>query len=168
MLNRSHVEHWLCLLCPTKCCKCGVGVAHSRTSESVQAMVCENISISFALAQGRFQPEVNDVHTDTVTHGSQSLLKVLLQQTKDKLEVRNQVIQVFIALQNKASTPLSNTIFLLSRSPETWIRLREETKHLNTDTCTVEDIKEAVLQNIFREGITLLFHSRLPSSDLSS
>lgn len=55
-----------------------------------------------------------------------SLLQGLMEQTDDKIEIRNQIIQAMMAAQDTTSVLLSNTIFLLSRHPDVWTRLRNE------------------------------------------
>lgn len=65
---------------------------------------------------------------------SRSLLQGLMEQTDDKIEIRNQIIQAMMAAQDTTSVLLSNTIFLLSRHPTAWARLRNEILSLDSTT----------------------------------
>ncbi len=46
---------------------------------------------------------------------------------QNRIEIRNQIIQEMMAAQNTTAVLISNTFFLLSRSPAIWERLRDET-----------------------------------------
>lgn len=61
-----------------------------------------------------------------------SLLQGLMEQTDDKIEIRNQIIQAMMAAQDTTSVLLSNTIFLLSRHPSVWTRLRSDILSLDS------------------------------------
>jgi hypothetical protein len=63
-----------------------------------------------------------------------SLLQGLMEQTDDKIEIRNQIIQAMMAAQDTTSVLLSNTLFLLSRHPSIWTRLRSEVLSLGSAT----------------------------------
>ena len=68
-----------------------------------------------------------------------SLLENLLEQTRDKVEIRNQIIQGMMAAQDTTSVLISNAIFLLSRNPNVWERLRAEVASVNSALMTAED-----------------------------
>lgn len=65
---------------------------------------------------------------------SRSLLQGLMEQTDDRIEIRNQIIQAMMAAQDTTSVLLSNTIFLLSRHLSVWTRLRSEILSLDCAT----------------------------------
>ena len=124
---------------------------HRRT---VYQFLDDHIDAALDREYSRAQERSPGTHSSLANQKPRSLLNVLLQQTKDKQEVRHQVLHALLALQNKTSTLLSNTIFLLSRSPDTWKQLRQEMTHLNVNQATPEDLRAVhLLQNIFNEGI---------------
>ena len=71
-----------------------------------------------------------------------SLLYHLLQQTDDKIDIRNQIMQVMMASQDTTSVLISNTVFLLSRHLNVWNRLRDEVGSTNPNNLTSEGIKK--------------------------
>lgn len=82
----------------------------------------------------------------------QSLIEDLAKQTSDVPKIRSQILQGLMAMQDTTSTLVSNTLFLLSRNPGLWHRLRQEVKDLNFQVSTVKALREIVLlQNILKE-----------------
>lgn len=70
------------------------------------------------------EQKLSDEHKPS--RAAHSLLGGLVQQTDDRTEIRNQILQGMMAAQDTTSVLLSNTIFLLSRSPKSWDKLRQE------------------------------------------
>ena len=88
----------------------------------------------------------------TSSHHHRSLLDGLAEQTSDRIEIRNQIIQGMMAAQDTTVVLLSNTFFLLSRSPAIWERLRNETASVGSRPLTLEDTKNfRLLRNILYE-----------------
>ena len=63
------------------------------------------------------QDHLKDRHT---------VINMLVHQTSDRLEIRNQAIQAMKGAQDTLPMLLSNTLFCLSRHPDIWGRLRAE------------------------------------------
>ncbi|KAL9113577.1 MAG: hypothetical protein Q9227_002315 [Pyrenula ochraceoflavens] len=85
-----------------------------------------------------------------------SLMDGLISQTNDKIEIRNQVIQGMMAAQDTSASLLSNTVFLLSRNPGIWARLRAEVVFAGPAPLTLEDTKKSkLLRNILHESLRL-------------
>ena len=81
-----------------------------------------------------------------------SLLEHLIQQTNDKVEIRNQIIQGMMAAQDTTSILISNTIFLLSRDPTIWERLRAEVASISSDALIGENLRNfKLLHNVLYE-----------------
>lgn len=81
-----------------------------------------------------------------------SLLDHLIDQTRDTLEIRNQIIQGMMAAQDTTSILISNTIFLLSRHPVIWRRLREEQASVDLEFFNSESAKRpGLLLNVLHE-----------------
>jgi len=55
------------------------------------------------------------------------IIGVFWMDLQNRIEIRNQIIQEMMAAQNTTAVLISNTFFLLSRSPAIWERLRDET-----------------------------------------
>ena len=81
-----------------------------------------------------------------------SLLENLLQRTNDKVDVRDHIIQGMMAAQDTTAILISNTIFLLSRDPTVWERLRAEVAPISSDPLTAEDTRRyKLLHNVLHE-----------------
>lgn len=81
-----------------------------------------------------------------------SLVSSLVEQTNDREEIRWQVIQGILGMQDTTSTLISNTLFLLSRNPAIWARLRSESTHLNSNGITATTLNQCtMLQNALKE-----------------
>ena len=88
----------------------------------------------------------------TSSHRYRSLPDGLAEWTSDRIEIRNQIIQGMMAAQDTTAVLISNTIFLLSRSPAIWRRLRDETGSVGSQSLTLEDTKSfRLLRNILYE-----------------
>lgn len=95
---------------------------------------------------------LRDINTKIPGHTRRSLLDGLVQQTNDKLEIRNQVIQGLTGSLDTTAMLVSNTVFLLSRSPDVWDRLRSEVASAGPDALTIEDTRKfKLLSHILRE-----------------
>lgn len=91
--------------------------------------------------------EDSDIRTSRRT-----LLQSLIEQTRDKSEIRNQIFQGMMAAQDTTSILLANTVFLLSRHPGVWDRFRAEVSALQGQKLTVDVLKSMkVLRKIFNE-----------------
>ena len=72
---------------------------------------------------------------------SYSLLGSLVQQTDDRIEIRNQILQGMMVAQDTTAVLLSNTVFLLSRHPKSWDRLRLEVIDAQIDFLQASSLK---------------------------
>jgi cytochrome P450 len=83
-----------------------------------------------------------------------SLLQGLVQQTDDRTDIRNQMIQNLMASSDTISILLSNTLFLLSRHPEIWKDLRAVVlSSFKDDELTIESLNSArLIRNVLFEG----------------
>ncbi|TGO20852.1 hypothetical protein BPAE_0261g00090 [Botrytis paeoniae] len=83
-----------------------------------------------------------------------SLLEGLAKQTDDRIEIRKNIIQGMMAAQGTTYVLISNTLFLLSRNPDLYERLRDEVQHLDLGASSqlFDLLRDHVfLQNILRE-----------------
>lgn len=104
-------------------------------------------------------------NTSSSTH-HQSLLYDLVQQTENKEKIRNHVIQGMLAAQDTTSLVTANAIFLLSRNPAIWSRVREEAQSLAETEITFDGLRSSkLLQNILYES-KYIFSTSLLSSML--
>ena len=104
-----------------------------------------------------------DYHVDTVLKdkhkallnlqpGHRSLLQCLVEQTDDKVEIRNHIIQGMMAAQDTTSVLISNTLFLLSRNQTAWDGLQQEVLDLDSPQLTFDRLKSmSLLRNILYE-----------------
>ena len=85
-----------------------------------------------------------------------SLLQGVIQQTTDRLTIRSQIIQGMIAAQDTTSLLISNTVFLLSRSPNIWERIRTEAATVGSHDLTLEETgKLKLIRNVLHESLRL-------------
>lgn len=81
-----------------------------------------------------------------------SLLDELVRQTKDQTELQNHTIQGLMASLDTTAVLISNTMFLLSRNPVFWDRLRADIAGVDSRILEVEDMKKVELvRNILNE-----------------
>ncbi|TVY73557.1 Cytochrome P450 monooxygenase lepH [Lachnellula suecica] len=87
---------------------------------------------------------------------STSLIEGLVYQTNDKIEIRNQTLQMLMAASDTVSILLSNSTFLLSRNPQVWKDLRAESLSRSSEALTVQTLNApGLLRNVLFEGILL-------------
>lgn len=92
--------------------------------------------------------------TDEPTDGHQNLLYNMAEQTKDRLQLRNEVLQALMAAQETTAVLISNVFFLLSRHPRVSDKLRQEVLSLSEDQLEMDvllNMKE--LRNVLNEGM---------------
>ena len=100
----------------------------------------------------KVSPPLNQNSKQTSSHPHRSLLDGLAEQTSDRIEIRNQIIQGMMAAQDTTAVLISNTVFLLSRNPAIWRRLRDEAASVGSQPLTLEDTKNLrLLRNILYE-----------------
>lgn len=92
------------------------------------------------MSQERSQSTDEDVKDLRQQH---ILLHGMAEQTGDRTEPRNQILQALMAAQETTSVLISNVFFLLPKHPTVWQRLRQEVLSVADSEITVE-----TLQNI--------------------
>ena len=81
------------------------------------------------------------------------LLYNMVEETGDRIFLRNQILQGLIASQDTTSSLLGNIFFLLARNPDVWQMLRTEVLSVG-DTLDYNTLMTMeYLQNILKEGI---------------
>lgn len=81
-----------------------------------------------------------------------SLMEGLVAQTDDKLYIRYQILQGLMASQETTSNLLGNTLFLLSRDPVHWQKIRKEALEKGDRLLNFDDLLSSkILQNILQE-----------------
>ncbi|KAF7943521.1 hypothetical protein EAE96_011444 [Botrytis aclada] len=92
-----------------------------------------------------------------------SLLENLVLRGKNLDEIRSQILQGMLVTQDTTGIVLSNTLFLLSRSPEIWARLRAEISALGPfQNWNPTNLKNSrLLHNCIKESLRIypLFHA---------
>ncbi len=84
------------------------------------------------------------------------LLFSLAEQTGDRMELRNQILQALMAAQETTAVLISNVFFVLSRHPAVWQSLREEVISLGDkelDFDLLQNMK--YLHKVFDESTSL-------------
>ena len=84
------------------------------------------------------------------------LLYAMAEQTNNRTELRNQILQALMAAQETTSVLISNIFFLLSRHQIVWQRLRQEAMMLEYHEITVETLQNMkYLRNVLNESESL-------------
>ncbi|KAF2233659.1 cytochrome P450 alkane hydroxylase [Viridothelium virens] len=92
-----------------------------------------------------------------------TLLQEMAKETSDKIELRNQILNVFFPARDSTAIAVSNTIYLLARHPRVWEKLRAEVGKLEGTDLTFESLKSlAYLRYTVNEAIRL--HSPIHES----
>ncbi|KAF5876769.1 putative cytochrome p450 alkane protein [Botrytis fragariae] len=99
----------------------------------------------------------------TLEEYASTLLENLVLRGKNLDEIRSQILQGMLVTQDTTGIVLSNTIFLLSRSPKIWARLRDDIAALGpVEVWSATDLKNLKLvQNCIKESLRIcpLFHA---------
>ena len=81
------------------------------------------------------------------------LLHGMAEQTEDRIELRNQILQALMAAQETTSVLISNVFFLLAKHPNVWQRLRQEALSLEDDDIGVDTLQNLkYLRNVLNES----------------
>ncbi len=81
------------------------------------------------------------------------LLYAMAEQTDDRIELRNQILQAVMAAKETTAVLISNVFFLLSRHSGVWQRLRQEVLSLADSELTVETLPNLrYLRNVVNES----------------
>ena len=84
------------------------------------------------------------------------LLHGMAEQTEDRTELRNQILQALMAARETTSVLISNVFFLLSRRPIVWQRLRREVLLLEDHQITLDTLQNMkYLRNVLNESESL-------------
>jgi len=73
------------------------------------------------------------------------LLYEMAKQIRDPIELRSQVLNVFVPSRDTVSVAVSNALFQLARNPAVWTSLRREALALGSKPLTFEVLKSLVL-----------------------
>lgn len=81
------------------------------------------------------------------------LLYAMAEQTDDRTDLRNQILQALMAAQETTAALISNVIFLLARHPDVWQELRKEVVSLRDTRLDIDVLQSMVyLRNVLNES----------------
>lgn len=103
------------------------------------------------------------------------LLDAMAEQSNDRIQLRNEALQAFIAAHETTACLISNIFFQLARHPAAWTKLREEVLALGDVPLDFEvSMKLKYLRNVINESksigryilttLSILSHTLCPSS----
>ncbi len=104
------------------------------------------------------------------------LLHEMAKQTDDRIELRNQILHIFLAAHDTTPITLSNAFLLLSRHQDKWEKLREEVLANSSTTITYDLLRSMkYVRHVLNESmskphshsLSLLTASALSTSSLS-
>lgn len=97
-------------------------------------------------------------------HKKVVLLHDMARETSDKIDLRNQILNVFFPARDSTAIALSNTIYLLARHPSVWEKLRSDVLGLEDKPLTYETLKSlAYLRYTINEGKIPQLSEKCPS-----
>ncbi|KAF7914175.1 uncharacterized protein EAF01_000581 [Botrytis porri] len=120
-------------------------VAHKQVYDYINAF------INKALEKTQKKPTIQEISHLLM---QKSLLEGLAKQTDDRIEIRQNIIQGMMAAQGTTYVLISNSLFLLSRNPDLYERLRDEVQYLDLEGSSqlFDLLRDHVFfQNILRE-----------------
>lgn len=84
----------------------------------------------------------------------QKLLYSMAEQTEDRVQLRNEVLQGLMAAQKTTVVLISNVFFLLSRHPKVWDDLRQEALSPSEDELEMDVLLNMkYLRNVLSESM---------------
>lgn len=90
------------------------------------------------------------------------LLYNMVEETGDRVFLRNQILQGLIASQDTTSSLLGNVFFLLARHPDVWQKLQNEVLSVGDSLDYNTLMAMEYLQKVLKEGISHLIPGRKP------
>ena len=88
------------------------------------------------------------------------LLNEMAKQTQDKLDLRSQILAVFMPSRDTTAFLVSNAIHALARKPESWTSIRQEALALGSQSLTFEVLKSMkFLQWVINESASRAYPS---------
>ena len=85
-----------------------------------------------------------------------AFLHELLSQTSDRVKIRSELLNLFVAARDTTASLLSNVWFELSKRPDIWARLREELDTLEGSPPSYDQLKEKkYLRAVLNESLRL-------------
>lgn len=88
----------------------------------------------------------------------------MAEQTEDRTQLRNEILQALMAAQETTAVLISNVFFLLSRHPSVWKELRQEALSLADDQLEMDILLNMkYLRNVLNEGMFPLASSSICS-----
>lgn len=101
-------------------------------------------------------PQNLKMDADQKTETRYILLHEMAKEIRDPVELRNQILNVFVAARNTISTLMANTIFHLARQPPFWAELREQSLALGDQPLTFELLKSLTFfRHVLHETLRL-------------
>jgi cytochrome P450 monooxygenase len=78
----------------------------------------------------------------------------MAKQTQDKLDLRSQILTVFMPGRDSTAHALANVLHVLARKPEVYSKLREEVLQYQNEELTFEVLKSMkYMQWVLNEGM---------------
>ena len=106
--------------------------------------------------QQQLQPDSNSTISRVEEHENRKkiiLLQEMAKETSDKIELRNQILNVFFPARDSTAIAISNTIYFLARHPRVWGKLCAEIRKLKGTALTFESLKSLIyLRYTVNEG----------------
>ena len=135
-----------------------IKIAHAFADKYVEKALAYRKAYLMRLEKSQKESSSTDVD---VAKQRYILLQEIAKETDDPIELRNQIMHVFLAGHDSTATTIGNAIFHLSRHQEKWDKLREDVLSRGEAKPTFETLKDMhYLQHIIRESRSAMFIER--------
>ena len=107
--------------------------------------------INHFVEKGLAYAETNDIEKGT---GRYVFLHELVKQTKDKIKIRSELLNILLAGRDTTASLLSDVWFEVAKRPDIWAKLRAEVDQLNREKPTLAQIKDMkYLEYVLKESL---------------
>ena len=83
-----------------------------------------------------------DKTQDVEKGGRYIFLDELVKETRDKIRIRSELLNILLAGRDTTASLLTNVFFVLAKRPDIWAKLQEEVSELNGEAPTYNQIKD--------------------------
>ena len=129
-------------------------VAYGKVHEFVDSRVKQALDQTVQEASLAI-PKPSEINGDATKH-HYILLREMAKEIQDPIELRYQILQVFLPARDTTSIAVGNALFHLARNPSVWLELRHTALTVGSQPLTFELLKSLVLfRHVIQETIRL-------------
>ena len=124
--------------------------------KKVHAYIDERVKEALQATASSPTEDLHAKDTDQSPPRKYILIHEMAKQIRDPIELRYQILSVFLPARDTTSILVGNAIFHLARNPHIWAELRDTALKVNLDTLTFESLKSLInFRNVLHETLRL-------------